>query len=179
MAAAFFVHILSSPAQGHITTPDKNLKLTSKRPTQRPAPSFGSDSPYYSLSLPGRYKLQSAGQTMPGLLYVQTLVATSGFGSQAISISLTQIPDGGLAAVPAYQLRTQPGGHYTASHRDINGQNLELFNDTESAAVVAFWPHNGMLAVISASNAIQDSTSDGNKAQLDALLPVLTGWQWR
>lgn len=166
---------ISGPVHGRATKPHGVVKLAPRKSAPAQVPASTSDSPYYHLNLPAGYRQQSVGQPVPGTLYQQTVVKASALGSQIISIS---IAEGAASAQSAYELRTQPGAHFTRSTLQVHGETIELFSDTQVASVVAFWQHGGKLAMVGANSAIQSLGDEGNQAQREALLPLLEGWQW-
>jgi hypothetical protein len=167
--------VISAPVHGRQVPVDR--QLTPKPHVTAPTlPASNVQSNYFDLPLPAGYKPQAA-QAVPGLLYSQTILKPSSFGSLLINISLKPLPEGGLAADSSYRLRQQTSRYHLTS-QSVDGDTVQLANDTESAAIVAFWPHGGYLATISVSSGLGNPAADDNRQELKALQPLLTAWQW-
>ena len=169
------VRHVSAPVHGRNVAVD--VKLQPKRQTTATPPATTVQADYFQLDLPTGYKPQAA-QTVPGLLYAQTLVKPSTMGSLLINIGIKNLPEGGLSGDSSYRLREQ-SARYRLSSQTVHGETVQIANDAESAAVVAFWPHGGYLATISISSGLGNPAADDNATELAALQPLLKAWQWR
>lgn len=178
LAVVGFGHVISAPSQGHEVTVDTKLSPTLSQPAAAPTPASNLSSTYFTLALPVGYKAQ-APQTVAGLLYEQTVIKASSFGSIVISISIEAMPDGGLAGDTSYNSRVQQPDRYTLTTKNIAGDNVVIANDAQSAAVVAFWPHAGYLATIAASSGLDNPDSGNNADEVAALTTLLNAWQWQ
>jgi hypothetical protein len=89
------------------------------------------------------------------------------------------MPEGGLAGDSSYKLRQQKAERYRLTTQSISGEAIQIANDAESAAVVAFWPHGGYLATISISSGVSNPSSNDNAAELSVLQPLLKAWRWQ
>jgi|GEM_PF-5935487 len=175
---AYAWHQISAPVVGQKIVTKNALKkqVTTTKPT---APASDITNPYFSLSLPQGYRPQANNQAVPGMLFQQTIIRPSSFGSVVINISVKQLPDGGLQGDSSYQLRIKSPARYTMSQLNVNGETVMMASDAESAAVVVFWVHGGYLATISASSGLGNPAQDNNETQKKALQPVLDAWRWQ
>lgn len=172
------VHWLNAPSRGHIIPTDQ-AKLTKTAPVIKAPPAATLENNYFVLALPLGYAVQSDNQTPPNLLYSQTVIKTGDFGSLIISIAIQNLPAGGLSADSSYQLRTGQPARYQLTSQVVHADMVQIASDTQSASVVAFWPHRNYLATISVSSSLDTPSSDQNSEQLAALQPLLNAWQWR
>lgn len=170
---------LSAPSQGH-QVPATDHQLASRQ-TARPqpvAPVSTLDNSYFSLALPPGY-LAQAPTALTGLLYSQTITKPGDFGSLIINLAVKGLPGGDLSQDSNYSLRLGQADRYTLSRQTVGGETVYVANDHQSAAVVAFWPHDGKLATISVSSGLADPSTGDNSDELRALQPLLQAWRWR
>ncbi len=173
-----FAHTVSAPVKGHIIPIDVKLKHSNKvAPAHLPATSVQSS--YYNLDLPAGYRVQDSSTSVPGLLYQQTLIKPSLGGSLIISIAVKAIPEGGLAGDSSYQGRVNQGNRYQMRSQSISGDTLTVANDTQSASIVAFWPHGAYLATIGISSGLDNPATNDNIDEITILQPLLKDWQWQ
>jgi hypothetical protein len=171
-----FTRLVASPSHGQ---PVKNGTPSRKHvEAADQLPSTTIKTEYFELALPAGYRPQEA-QPVLGLLYAQTLTKPSSSGSLIINISIKTMPEGGLAGDSSYKLRQQKVERYRLTTQSISGEAIQIANDAESAAVVAFWPHAGYLATISISSGVSNPSSNDNAAELSALQPLLKAWRWQ
>jgi hypothetical protein len=182
-AVGYGVHALTSTVHGHEIP--VNVKLL---PQQQSTPdstvpaattSGGVLNSYFSLTLPAGFSVQAGNQTAPGLLYNQTLVQTSLDGTLLVSISVKDLPAGGLTADSSYQLRSQQPAQYVLSNKTINGESVTIAAASQSDGVVAFWPHASYLATISATTGLNNADASNVPQEEAALLSLLNSWQWK
>jgi len=172
------VKIVSAPSHGHTTTSNLKLKTTHAR-APAPAPASTVQNAYYRLDLPVGYVNQSTSTTTQGLLYQQNLVKASTLGSLIIAIGISQLPPGGLSEDSSYKLRSQQPDRYQITSESIGGSNVQLANDSQTAAVAAFWVHGDKLATISVTTGLGNPSSDDNATQVRAIKTLLQGWHWQ
>jgi hypothetical protein len=171
---------ISAPVTGHdVAASDKLQTITPRKAKPDTSATSIKDNQYFQLELPAGYKAQANNQPVPGLSYQKTIIKPGAFGSIIINIAIKPVPEGGLAGDSSYSLRTKSPAHYKMSHQTAGGSDVVIFNDAESAAVVAFWLHGGYLATISLNSGINNPASDDNVDIVRALQPVLSAWQWR
>ena len=169
---------LNAPVSGHpVITKDSPKPKALKPKANTSATSL--DNAYFQLSLSNGYRPQSASLAVPGLLYQQTIIKPSVYGSTIINIAIKDVPEGGLAGDPSYQLRVRSPARYAITQQIINGESVVVASDAQSAAMVAFWVHGGYLATISVSSGLANPSSDGNSEQLKVLQPLLAAWGWK
>lgn len=178
VALAFVVHTVSAPVHGRPSHSVYKFVNKSKPKGTPIIPASEIQTAYFDLPLPAGYRQQSV-NSVPNLLYSQTVVKTSLSGSIIINIGLKQLPNGGLEGDTNYRLRMEQSGHYKLENQNIKGDRVVTANDNQSAAVAVFWPHGNYLATISASSGLDNPVSDGNAQELAALWPLLQAWQWR
>ncbi len=171
-----FGRIISAPSHGRITTSSSKFKASSPKPTTTPASDIQTE--YFQITLPAGYKQQARSQTVPGLLYQQTIIKPSMSGSLVISIAISSL-GGGLSENTSYRLRTQDATRYKLATQVVQGDPVTITNDSQSASVVAFWPHGDKLATISITSGLQNPTTDNNASEINALQPLLAAWQWQ
>lgn len=169
---------LNAPVTGQIVATKTTSQHKISKPEEKPATSSIKNS-YFDLSLPGGYRVQSASQSPPGLSYQQTIIKPSALGSAVINIAIKPMPEGGMSGDSSYQLRAQSPSRFSLIQQVVNGESLVLASDSQSASVVAFWPHAGKLATISVSSALANPSTDNNLQQKKILLTVLTAWNWQ
>ena len=169
---------LNAPATGRII-PAGHAKLTKVTPPTKTSQAATLNNSYFTLTLPLGYEVQAGNQVPPNVLYSQTLIKTGDFGSLIISVAVQNLPDGGLSADSSYQLRAGQPTRYQLNSQAIHGDTVVVASDTQSAAVVAFWPHGNYLATISVSSNLDTPSGDQDSEQFAALQPLLNAWQWR
>lgn len=172
---------LTGPAEGHIVRPSGatiTTKVTKESPVATDMTQQKLSSVYFDLTLPPGYRLQPNTQASAGLLYQQTIIKPSSFGSLVVAISLKTLPEGGVNNDPSYTTRHEQPAQYQASVRQIKGDTVFLFADTEHASTVAFWPHSNYLATIGISAGISNPGGDTTD-QRSVLEALLDAWQWR
>jgi hypothetical protein len=176
----FVMRTISAPVTGHDVAASDMLQtnIPAKAKPDTSATTIN-DNQYFQLALPAGYKAQASNQAVPGLSYQKTIIKPGAFGSIIINIAIKPIPGGGLASDSSYNLRVQSPAHYKVSHQTIDGGDVVIFNDAQSAAVVAFWSHGGYLATISLNAGINNPASDDNADIVRALQPILDAWKWR
>lgn len=171
-----FGRMISAPSHGRITTSSSKFKVSSSKPTTAPASDIQTE--YFRLALPAGYKQQAGSQTVPGLLYQQTIIKPSMTGSLVFSIAISSL-GGGLSENSSYRLRTQDATRYELTTQAVQGDTVTITNDSQSASVVAFWPHGDKLATIGVSSGLQNPAADNNANEIKALQPLLAAWQWQ
>lgn len=172
------VHQLTAPVHGRPTsggTVPRTKRLA--KPAVLPASNLQND--YFQLALPTGYRVQAGNAETPGILYTQTLIKPANFGSLIVVIAVKAMPEGGLSEDSSYRLRSQQTTRYKLSSQTLAGESVQIANDSQAAAVVAFWPHSGYLATISVTSGISDPGADDNADQVAALRTLLAAWQWR
>lgn len=169
--------IIAAPAHGHQIPVDRQARVTPKK-SAPVLPASEIPTSYFRLALPAGYKPQTA-ETVPGLLYSQTLTKPSLGGTMVVSIAVKTMPEGGLDGEPSYRLRQSKPTQYRQSTQSVQGGSATVFNDAESASVVAFMPHGSYLATVSVTLGISNPSSDDNSDELKVLQPILAAWQWR
>jgi len=162
------------PSHGRAT--HSGATLPSQRPITEPLPATTVSSKYFQLDLPTGYKPQEP-QTASGLLFTQTLTKPSTTGSLIITIAIKQLPEGSLSADPDFHLR-ETQSRYHLTNQVFNGEVVHLATDTDSAAVVAFWPHGNYVATIAVRSGVSNPFGD-DTAEQQSLQPLLKAWQWR
>ncbi|MDB5170327.1 MAG: hypothetical protein JWO35_21 [Candidatus Saccharibacteria bacterium] len=178
-AGIMAVRAVSAPSHGRITTSSSSkLKISSPKQAIPVAPASEVQTPYFQLALPVGYKQQSSSQTVPGLLYQQTIIKASSAGSLIIAIAITPLGSG-LNDNSAYRLRTQDTARYKLTTQTVQGESIVIANDAGSSAVVAFWVHGDKLATISVTTGLQNPAANDNADELKALQPLLAAWQWQ
>jgi hypothetical protein len=176
------VVVLNAPSKGHkvkvtIKVPASFQTATFKPDTTQAPPV---DNTYYGLMLPIGYNVQNrTGKFPDGILYIQNILGTSSGGSQILAIEITS-SSGGLENNSAYSLRILSTSHYTKSSETIDGQNITIFTDKQTANIVAFWLHGGYIATISVSSAYQNqTTTSGPNPEVKVLNSFLNNWKWK
>lgn len=173
------VKSLSAPSHGHTTNTGGKVAAQHSAPSIKVAPSSVSENAYYVLQLPVGYVSQTSSQTTPGLLYQQTIIKSAANGSQVISVALQNLPLEGITDLSAYRLRSSQLGRYVFSSPGASSPTLQIARDTQSASVVAFWTHGGIVATIGVTTGLSGAADTDNTDELRALQPLLNGWQWR
>ena len=133
----FMVWQLTQPVHGHRT--HSGLKLQAARPAETPQKQLAAQTvqdAYFDLPLPAGYSLPANAGPPAGLLYQQTILKPSDFGSLVLNVAIKNLPEGGLAAEPAYQLRSQQAGRYGLSTELEHGDRLQIAGDRQSAAML-------------------------------------------
>jgi hypothetical protein len=171
------VHWLNAPSRGRIIPAD-NAKLVKSTPKITLAPASTISNKYFSLPLPAGYAQQANVATPTGLLYAETIINSGAYGSLIIAVSLETMPDGGLTNDSSYQLRASQPANYSLTTEQVDGETIHIANSSQTAAVVAFWPHSNYIAVLSVSSGDDSPPSDNNSDELRALAPLLSAWQW-
>jgi hypothetical protein len=131
-------------------------------------------SAYFQLPLPAGYEAQAASQSGP-LLYQQTLIKPSDEGSLIIVIAVLSQA---LTTNSSYTSEIQQPARYHFTSKSVDGDTVEIADDTQSGGIVAFWPHGSYLATIGISSGIDNPGGDDSD-ELTALRPLLAAWQWR
>ncbi len=177
-STAWGVHELTAPAHGR---PTKTGGALRPHPTLKPAvlPPDSVQNNYFRLALPAGYRQQANNQATPGVLYSQTLIKSAAFGSLIINIAVKSLSDGGLGEDSSYRLRLQQASRYHLGSQTIGTDQVQIADDSQAAAVVAFWPHGAYLATISVTSGISDPSTNGNTEQLVTLKTLLAAWQWQ
>jgi hypothetical protein len=175
---ALMGYVLNAPAKGTIVeNPKLKLKPSANAvPTTAP---LQQSNTYYSLHLPVGFSSLSSPSTPAGLLSAATLKKNSASGTQLIAIAIKNMPDGGMTNDSAYQLRSSQSAHYTLTTQSVDNDQVRIATDTQSAGVVAFWPHGNLLATISISETYDDPSSSSSTVLSSTLQTVLQSWQWQ
>ncbi len=176
VAGIAFERIISAPSHGRITTSSSRFKPSSSKPTAAPASDIQTE--YFKLALPAGYKQQAGSHAVPGLLYQQTIIKSSMSGSLVISIAISSLGSG-LNENTSYRLRIQDTARYKLATQAVQGDKVTITNDSQSASLVAFWPHGDKLATIGVSSGLQNPAVDNNVDEIKALQPLLAAWQWQ
>lgn len=177
IAVAAIAAKLNAPSKGTINQ-HPTAKVTPHLSTQTTAPSTQGTA-YYSLELPAGYAQVASASPPPGILAVQTLSKQLAIGKLVVAIAIKSMPEGGVSGDSAYQLRTAHPERYTLTTKTIQGDVVTIANDSQSAAVVAFWPHQSYEATISLTMGFEGPAADGNADELDQLQTILTAWRWQ
>lgn len=171
-----FAAKLNAPSKGTVNQ-HPTTKIKPHIAAQETAPSTQGTA-YYTLSLPAGFAEVASGTTPSGMLAVQTLTKQLAIGKLVIAIAVKPMPEGGVTRDSAYQLRAAHPERYSFSTKSINGDTVTIANDSQSAAVVAFWPHQNYLATISLTMGFEGPPADGNADELEQLQTLLNAWQW-
>ncbi|MDL2363060.1 MAG: hypothetical protein QFB86_01610 [Patescibacteria group bacterium] len=171
-------HVLSSPAHGRSTTSisTRPIKLAPKAPEPEPA---STSNQYYMLKLPAEYSKQTGSQKTPQSLFQENYLKRDSAGTQIISIGIADIGSGNLNDLSGYQLRMQPNAAYTKITKVVAGTTVDIFSDSRSPSVVAYWKHGTLAAIIGVSSGLENSGDESNETQMKAIEPVLQGWRWQ
>lgn len=167
---------LNAPSKG-IVNQHPTTKIKPHISTQQPNPSTQKTA-YYTLNLPAGFAEISSGTAPSGTLAIQTLTKQLAIGKLVIAIAVKPTPEGGVTSDSAYQLRAAHPERYSFSTNSINGDTVTIANDSQSAAVVAFWQHQNYLATISLTMGFEGPPDDGNADELAQLQTILNAWQW-
>jgi hypothetical protein len=179
-AMVFIIRIVSAPVTGHTTKID--VSLAKKQPTSSPRidtqPSAVTNT-YYTLNLPVGYHVQTGASTPVGVLSNQVITKPGALGSLIINIAVKALPDGGLENDSSYRLRLLQTDRFSTTSQTYRGETVHVSNDSQSAAVAAFWPHHGYLATIGISSSLDNPAADDNAEELSALKVLLDAWRWQ
>ena len=168
---------LNAPAKGVVNQHPK-AQSKPRLVAAQSAPST-QQTAYYELNLPAGFAVVPSAAPPNGILAVQSLTKQLAIGKLVIAIAVKPLPDGGAQADSAYQLRIVHPERYTFTTKTIKGDTVSIANDSQSAGVVAFWPHQGKLATISLTMGFEGPPGDGNADELEQLQTILSAWQWR
>lgn len=179
-SASGALYNLSRPVEGQLIKPSGMTVHTAKtpQPTAKATTPQKISSDYFEILLPPAYRVQAASQSIPGLLYQQTLIKSSSFGSLVIAIAIKPLPEGGVNSDPSYTSRQQQPARYHFATQQAGGDTIHIVSDSQVASTVGFWPHAGYLATIGVSSGISNPGND-NSEQLNALKALFSAWQWR
>ncbi len=169
---------LNAPSHGTIVAHPQPIAKKTVTTPQASQPISQSNS-YYSLSLPAGFNALGGGVTPSGVLYTQSLTKNISLGHLVIAIAIKPTPDGGLTSDSSYKLRTSQPARFHMSTQSVQGESVTIANDSESSAVVAFWPHASTFATISLTLGFEGPPADNNSDELATLQTIMNAWQWQ
>lgn len=173
------VRVVSQPVHGHNTAVDIQLKKPAGAKSAPVTPASQQQNTYYTLDLPPGYHAAAGDQTVPGLLYAQLITKPGALGSLIINVAVATLPAGGLSENSSYRLRVQQANRYQATTESRSGDTLQIYQDSQSGEVTAFWPHRSYLATIAVSSVLNNPGNEENSEVRSVLQTMITGWQWR
>jgi hypothetical protein len=172
------IHDLTAPVHGTIIHTTAGLKVIKASQTPIVAPDVTSKNSYFSLTLPAGFTPQANSATPAGLLFYEMSLKHSLDGTLIVSITVKNLPPGGVSGDSSFETRVVQPTQYQASSISVAGDMIAVSSATVNDGVVAFWPHKSYEATISVTTGLGDGGSGSQSDELATIKQIIAGWEW-